>query len=486
MTQALFTSMTGLNAGTEQLTVVSDNVANMNTTAYKTSRVDFQDIWYATKTTGTNSSRVSGGTNPYQIGVGVQCASISKDFGAASTNTTGRASDMAITGNGWFTIQNSDGKVLLTRDGTFSLDENGFLCTADGSKVLGMDEMESLTNSTTPIKMPTSIKVVTEGTPKAKFDAMKVSELNSLGSSNSGIRDGEFEVVVKVKNADDTVSTINLKVDVGDQVNDGSVAAMVAAMNASTTTVTNEDGSTTTYNVSDYLTVASEDGVISFTPKDNVESLEFKSIEEKDGGTNFVSIAKLANMPLVDGKYTTDPLNLSATIGQVDDITSEYTQNYDSFSVGKDGLVTVTYGDGSILTVKANEDGSTYFSYQTSGGVIINDDIQNSGNASLYVDPNVLVKANMQLQMAKVLNDGGLVAEGNNQYSVGVNCGDVIYTAANINGVGAVVTGALEASNVDLAQQFSNMILAQRLVQANSQVFSGANQLLETLVYLGQ
>lgn len=486
MTQALFTSMTGLNAGTEQLTVVSDNVANMNTTAYKTSRVDFQDIWYATKTTGTNSSRVSGGTNPYQVGVGVQCASISKDFGAASTNTTGRASDMAITGNGWFTIQNSDGKVLLTRDGTFSLDENGYLCTADGSKVLGMDVTESLTNSTTPIKMPTSIKVIVEGTPKDKFDAMKVSELNSLGSTNSGIRDGEFEVVVKVKNADGTLSSVNLRLDVGDDVNDGSVAAMVAAMNASTTTITNADGTTTTVNASDYLTVASEDGRISFTPKDNVESLEFKSIEEKNGGTNFVSIAKLANMPMIDGKYTTDPLNLSATIGQVDDITSEYTQNYDSYSVGKDGLVTVTYSDGSILTVKANEDGSTYFSYQTSGGVIINDDIQNSGNASLYVDPNVLVKANMQLQLAKVLNDGGLVAEGNNQYSIGVNCGDVIYTAANINGVGGVVSGALEASNVDLAQQFSNMILAQRLVQANSQVFSGANQLLETLVYLGQ
>ena len=74
MTQALFTSMTGLNAGTEQLTVVSDNVANMNTTAYKTSRVDFQDIWYKTKTTGTNSTTRIGGTNPYQVGVGVKCA----------------------------------------------------------------------------------------------------------------------------------------------------------------------------------------------------------------------------------------------------------------------------------------------------------------------------------------------------------------------------------------------------------------------------
>ena len=100
MTQALFTSMTGLNAGTQQLTVVSDNVANMNTTAYKTSRVDFQDIWYSTKTTGTSSTKNSGGTNPYQIGVGVQCAAITKDFSASSTNTTGRAEDMAITGNG--------------------------------------------------------------------------------------------------------------------------------------------------------------------------------------------------------------------------------------------------------------------------------------------------------------------------------------------------------------------------------------------------
>ena len=133
------------------------------------------------------------------------------------------------------------------------------------------------------------------------------------------------------------------------------------------------------------------------------------------------------------------------------------------------------------MTVKARENGQTYFSFQDADGVIINDDDTNS----LYVDPNVLVTANMQLQLAKVTNNGGLVAEGNNQYSVGVNCGTVLFTAANINGVGGVVSGALEASNVDLAQQFSNMILAQRLVQANSQVFSGANQLLETLVYLG-
>ena len=465
MTQALFTSMTGLNAGTQQLTVVSDNVANMNTTAYKTSRVDFQDIWYSTKTTGTSSTKNSGGTNPYQIGVGVQCAAITKDFSASSTNTTGRAEDMAITGNGWFTVLDSDGKVLLTRDGSFSLDENGYLCTANGSKVLGMDQNLSLNRSTTPIKIPTSIKVTSGGTPADRFGDMFLTDLNGLGSTHNGITGGKFNIIVNEGGTDSTI-----EVDLGDTANK-TVNDIVDAINA----VANGK-----------YTASVVDGAIKFEPQGATTSMKFETIDEKDGGSNFVAATNLASMPMVDGAYTTQLMNVSASIGEVDDITSDTTKNYESFSVGKDGLMTVTYEDGSKLSVRSNEDGSTYFSYIDANGIIINDDIQNSGNASLYVDPNVLEKANMQLQMAKVTNDNGLVAAGNNQYEIGVNCGDVLFTAANVNGVGSVISGALESSNVDLAQQFSNMILAQRLVQANSQVFSGANQLLETLVYLGQ
>lgn len=473
MTQALFTSMTGLNAGTEQLTVVSDNVANMNTTAYKTSRVDFQDIWYATKTTGTNSTRVSGGTNPYQVGVGVQCASITKDFTAASTNTTGRAEDMAITGDGWFTVLNSDGKVLLTRDGTFSLDENGFLCTADGSKVLGMNYLESLNASTTPIKIPTSIKVVETGTPKVNFDTLKSKDLNALSSAVNGFTAGKFNVVVYDEdgNVEDEL-TIKIPTNYSEtntathDISDKTMADIAGYINDQA------DG---------YFTVTTGDGTFSFTPATGT-SLKFQTVNEGKGGSNFVSATNIANVALdKNGAYTSPILSMKATIGEVDDISSNYTHNFESFSVGKEGLITVTYGDGSVLTVKAHDNGVTYFSYQDANGIIINDDT----NKSLTVDPNVLQLANMQLQLAKVVNNGGLVAEGNNQYSVGVNCGTVIYSAGNVNGIGGVVSGALESSNVDLAQQFSNMILAQRLVQANSQVFSGANQLLETLVYLG-
>lgn len=457
--------MTGLNAGTEQLTVVSDNVANMNTTAYKTSRVDFQDIWYSTKTSGTNSTRTMGGTNPYQIGVGVQCASITKDFGASSTNTTGRSEDMAITGNGWFTVQNSDGKVLLTRDGTFSLDENGFLCTANGCKVLGASMSESLNAGTTPIKIPPAIKVVEKGTPKNELLGMKSTEINGLGSTfaDVGITSGKFTVTP----IEDGVAQAPIEIEL--DTADATMGDILNQLNAKA------NGKFT----ADYV-----DGAMVITPTAPTTSLSFGNIEG-EGASNFVSATNIGSASLINGVYTSRTLNVSASIGQVDSITADTTLLYDDFSVGKDGLMTITYGDGSILTVKSNPDGTQFFSYQNKGGVIINDNPQNQG-ASLYVDPNILTIPNMQLQMAKVTNDSGLVAQGNNQYSIGVNCGDVVFTAANTNGVGAVVCGALESSNVDLAQQFSNMILAQRLVQANSQVFSGANSLLETLVYLGR
>lgn len=459
MTQALFTSMTGLNAGTEQLTVVSDNVANMNTTAYKTSRVDFQDVWYKTKTTGTNSTVNSGGTNPYQIGVGVKCSAITKDFSASSINTTGRTQDMAIQGDGWFTVINSDGAVMLTRDGNFTLDEEGYICTANGCKVLGMDVNVSTTRSDVPLKVPTQIKVTEYPTKVDRFQNLAATDLN--GCQLTG---GTFKINVTPADGSDVIT---LTVDLGD-ISNKDVKSLVNTINSAT-------------DVSTYLTASIVDGAISFTPTAKASSLKFES-----GTSNFVAATNIGSMPLVDGKYTTKTLNTSAEIGQVDDVSSDSTKIYDNYSIGQDGLMTVTYSDGSTLTVSANEDGSKYFEYQDANGVIIKDDIQNSGNASLYVDPNVLVKANMQCQMAKVANNAGLVATGGNMYDIGVNCGEVLYSAANVNGIGQVATGALESSNVDLAQQFSNMILAQRLVQANSQVFQSANSMLETLVYLGQ
>ena len=510
MTQALFTSMTGLNAGTEQLTVVSDNVANMNTTAYKTSRVDFQDIWYKTKTTGTNSTTRIGGTNPYQVGVGVKCASISKDFGASTVNTTGRATDLAITGNGWFTVLNSDGKMLLTRDGTFALDENGYLCTANGFKVLGCDAAVSMANSTTPVKMPTSIKVdeyATKNTDDTRndmgsepinFKTIKNGELNALGTTHSGFSTGTFYVTIdgidgKIQitlpdSGDDKITSETALEDIITALNSNQKKWAAAEYDDEGQLVSPAGYKDTTG--APFVTFSIADGDDEKTNGRIIAvASNQKSIKWESGTSNFVAATNIAvsDKDPDNGQYMTKVLNYTATISQMDDITSETTKMYESFSIGQDGTVTVTYSDGSILTVEEDENATTmHFTYTDANGYIIADNNSNTGTKPLYVDPNVLEIANMQLQIAKVTNDYGLVAVGNNQYSIGVDSGDVLYTKANLNGAGGVTCGALETSNVDLAQQFAYMILAQRLVQANSQVFQGANQMLQTLSYLAQ
>ena len=127
MSNAMCIAMTGINAGQEAITVVSDNIANINTTAFKESAISFQDIWYKTYTTGTTPTSTSGGTNPKQVGVGVMNSSITKNFDASTINTTGKTSDMAIQGDGFFTILSPNGAIYYTRDGNFTLDSDGHL-----------------------------------------------------------------------------------------------------------------------------------------------------------------------------------------------------------------------------------------------------------------------------------------------------------------------------------------------------------------------
>ena len=90
------------------------------------------------------------------------------------------------------------------------------------------------------------------------------------------------------------------------------------------------------------------------------------------------------------------------------------------------------------------------------------------------------------MQLGVVINDAGLVAETDNLWSIGPNAGEFAYGMSGANGFGNLKSGGLEGSNVDMATELSNMILAQRLIQANSRVFGTASSVLEQLGYLGQ
>lgn len=147
MLRSLFTGISGLTAHQQMLDVTANNIANVNTTGFKSSRAAFQDTLSQTlqgaaaprNTTGATPLPITGGTNAMQIGLGVKLAGTEMDMGQGSTQTTGVATDMMINGDGFFVVQKGDNQqAMYTRAGGFHLDQMGHFVTADGAVVSGV------------------------------------------------------------------------------------------------------------------------------------------------------------------------------------------------------------------------------------------------------------------------------------------------------------------------------------------------------------
>lgn len=136
LTSALFTGLSGLNANQTKLNVIGNNIANTNTTAFKSSRATFSSQFYLTDQGGSAPNAVDGGANPSQRGLGTQVASIEKDMNQGSLETTGKNTDLAIDGNGFFVVNGSQGQ-QYTRAGDFNLNADNDLTTTQGQFVMG-------------------------------------------------------------------------------------------------------------------------------------------------------------------------------------------------------------------------------------------------------------------------------------------------------------------------------------------------------------
>src|SRR5688572_10573133 len=135
LTSALFTGLSGLNVNQTKLQVVGNNIANTNTGAFKSSRALFKPQFYVTEAGGTPPSGDFGGTNPNQRGLGAVVATIEKNFTAGAIEPTGKPTDMAIDGSGFFVVDGDEQR--YTRDGSFSLNGANELVTSSGEYVQG-------------------------------------------------------------------------------------------------------------------------------------------------------------------------------------------------------------------------------------------------------------------------------------------------------------------------------------------------------------
>jgi flagellar hook protein FlgE len=136
MLRSLFSAISGLRANQFMLDVTGNNIANANTAGFKASNVVFQDTLSQMLTAGTAPQGGKGGTNPIQVGLGVQVGGVSTSFGQGSAQVTGKMTNMMIQGDGFFVV-NRQGENLYTRAGAFNFDNSGNLTTPDGDIVQG-------------------------------------------------------------------------------------------------------------------------------------------------------------------------------------------------------------------------------------------------------------------------------------------------------------------------------------------------------------
>jgi len=133
MIRSLSTATTGMMAQQINIDVISNNIANVNTTGYKKVRSEFQDL--LSQTLKAPGAQIAQGTNQpvgIQIGLGTRAAATLRDFGEGSFQSTGGKLDVAIEGDGFLEVQRDDGTTAYTRDGSLKIDGNGQLCTSDG------------------------------------------------------------------------------------------------------------------------------------------------------------------------------------------------------------------------------------------------------------------------------------------------------------------------------------------------------------------
>ncbi|MCO7221739.1 flagellar hook protein FlgE [Klenkia sp. PcliD-1-E] len=420
MLRSMFSAISGLRAHQTKMDTVANNIANVNTVGFKTQNTVFETTLTQVLRSGKGPDATEGGTNPAQVGLGVKLAAITTDFGQGKTQNTGRALDFMIQGDGFF-VTKSGGQQLFTRAGSFTFDGAGKLITADGNRVQGWMSDANGTIDTGGTLEDLQIQYGAALPPRAT---------TSVTMSRNVLIDPAAAAGANVKVAKATVYN---------------AAGVEQRLNLTWTQqsidLTNGDSQWT-------LSIANEDGT---TPPAPVTA----DVAFSAGGTP--TFSNLSAGAATTGNTLTVP-GWGSPTGAVFDFAQVTAQAAGTAiaAVDQDG-----YTAGSLSSFSLAEDG-------TMTGVYTNNERRAIG----------------KLAMATFDNPSGLINMGNTSYAVGDNSGVALIGAAGTGSLGTLSSGALEMSNVDLSEEFTGLIIAQRGFQANSRVISASDELLQDLVNL--
>jgi len=434
--------------------VIGNNISNVNTYGFKTSRVTFQDMLSQTLSGAAKPEENVGGVNPKQVGLGMTIASIDRIFTQGSIQTTGNQTDLAISGDGFFMVSNGD-KNFFTRAGTFSLDRDGNLVNpANGLKVQGWmaernEEGEMILNSKgTPqdVVVPIYSKVEAKETTVVKYKCNLDSKKPVLPENATPKMIASAAVTTNIDVYDNLGNPHRMTLNLWHTgVNEWTASASMSDANGPVTLdIPGMEGANQENSSSKMILRFSPDG-----------RLIAANDEGTADGINQGNIFANLNYR-IDGDPNVRNIRLD---------------------LGKSGLVEGITQFSSPSTTKAVEQDGYSMGYMEGFN------IDNSGVIT-GVYSNGVKQAIGQVSMAVFTNPGGLTAVGENLFEVSNNSGLANIGEANQGGRGKIVAGALEMSNVDLSDQFTDMIITQRGFQANSRTITTSDQMLQELINL--
>jgi flagellar hook protein FlgE len=455
MMRALFSGVSGLKNHQTRMDVIGNNIANVNTYGFKSSRATFQDMISQTISGAARPEENIGGINPKQVGLGMTIASIDRIFTQGSLQTTGNQTDMAISGDGFFVVSDGDRK-YYTRAGTFGLDKNGTLVNpANGLKVQGWQATrnpagEMVVNpsgSTEDIVIPIYGKVDARETANIRYKCNLDSRMAVVPPNATGRMRSSAGITTNIDAYDSQGNTHRL-----------TMVFWKTAPNQWTASAAITD--TTVPLTLDVPAGAGQPNNANPTGRINLRfSPDGKIIAVGDEGTpdelNQGTLVVNANYRVAGNpNIRTIQLNL-----------------------GKAGLLEGITQFASPSTTKAVEQDGYNMGYMESFNV------DNSGMIT-GVYSNGTKQTIGQVAMSVFTNPQGLTAVGENMFEVSNNSGQPNTGAANQAGRGKIVAGTLEMSNVDLSDQFTDMIVTQRGFQANSRSITTSDQMLQELLTL--
>ena len=453
MIRSMFTAINSLYAHQQYMDVVSDNLANVNTTGFKSSYVSFSDQFAQTLSSGSAPNDTLGGVNPVQIGLGSTLGTISPMFTQGPMQSTGRSLDLAIQGDGFF-IYNVGGEDVYSRDGNLLLDSEGYLVNGStGYRIQGwqadvtsgvVEEGGPLTDILIPIDSSVALQtteVIFTGNLDATSNRIAPSNPPLAGEENLG----NYSVTVGVYDSLGDMQEITLmfvrteQPDPADPTSGTPLEWEVhwiqdptvelydkAAFDAANPIITVDAGE---------------------NPPGTLPNLTFNEYGQIAYDSQTVTLTN------VEGSAGTTPRDITIDLSALTMLTA-------SNSVAASTQNGLAGGTLSGFQISEN-DGRIYGVYSNGAQRLIG-----------------------QFGLATFSNSSGLVRSGNNIYTVGLNSGLPRVSAAGTSDKGTIASGYVEGSNVDMSREFTSMILAQRGFQASSRIINTSDEMLQELVNL--